>query len=84
MNATPYTYTDRRFETTEPVVQISNRWFISFGHAGFNLVENNGFGWATEQDAMQAHRQLAAAATRETVVSLASYRAGLVQWEAGR
>lgn len=84
MNATPYTYTDARFTSTDAVVQISNRWFISFGHAGFNLVENNGFGWATQEDAMRAHRQLVAAAKRDTVVSLASYRSGLVQWEAGR
>jgi len=69
-----------------PVVQISDRWFITMDKAGFNLPENNGRGWATEMDALLAHLRILDAATRQqsATVMLESHRDGLVQWEAGR
>jgi len=69
-----------------PVVQISDRWFITMDKAGFNLPENNGRGWATEMDALLAHLRMVDAATRQqsATVTLESHRDGLVQWETGR
>jgi hypothetical protein len=46
-----------------PVKQAadSGRWFITIGHAGFNLPANNGRGYATREAAVRAHARCKAA-----------------------
>lgn len=34
--------------------EATGRWFITMGHAGFNLPTNNGHGYATEGSAVKA------------------------------
>lgn len=35
---------------------VTGRWFITMGHAGFNLPVNNGRGYATEARAIEASK----------------------------
>lgn len=37
----------------------NGRWFITMGHAGFNLPANNGQGYLTRRRAVAAHRRCA-------------------------
>lgn len=49
-------------ETCEGVVKSDERgrWFITLGHAGFNLPMNNRSGYATKLRAVAAHLRCAA------------------------
>ena len=68
-----------------PVVQISDRYFITMNKAGFNLPENNGRGWATREAAMDAHLALARQAEPQFgAVTVWAHRDGLVEFETGR
>ena len=68
-----------------PVVQISNRWFITMHKAGFNLPENNGRGWATREAAMEAHLALVREGhPQRGSVTVWAHRDGLVQMELSR
>lgn len=51
-------YYDLHDPTTahKPVMQIGDRWFIEAGASGCNLANNEGCGWATQDEALLAHR----------------------------
>jgi hypothetical protein len=43
---------------------LTGRWFITMGHAGFNSPANNGIGYTTAMRALAAHRRCASAGQR--------------------
>jgi hypothetical protein len=47
----------------------SGRWYITMGHPGFNLPQNNGKGWASRGGALKALTKLALAASMRKMLA---------------